>query len=92
MIADDAALVREGVALLLAENGIEVVARVNDGQALLACVPDAHPDVALVDIRMPPTHTDEGLRAAAQIRAQYPDTAVLVLFPAPRATLRPAID
>ena len=79
VIADDAALVREGVALLLAENGVEVVARVGDGQALLACVRDAHPDVALVDIRMPPTHTDEGLRAAAQIRAQHPDTAVLVL-------------
>ena len=79
VIADDAALVREGVALLLAENGVEVVARVADGEALLGCVRDAHPDVALVDIRMPPTHTDEGLRAAAQIRAQHPDTAVLVL-------------
>ena len=79
VIADDAALVREGVALLLAENGVDVVARVADGQALLACVRDAHPDVALVDIRMPPTHTDEGLRAAAQIRAEHPDTAVLVL-------------
>lgn len=79
VIADDAALVREGVALLLAENGVEVVARVADGQALLACVRDDHPDVALVDIRMPPTHTDEGLRAAAQIRAEHPATAVLVL-------------
>jgi DNA-binding NarL/FixJ family response regulator len=79
VIADDAALVREGVALLLAENGVEVVARVADAQALLACVRDDHPDVALVDIRMPPTHTDEGLRAAAQIRAEHPDTAVLVL-------------
>ena len=79
VIADDAALVRDGVALLLAENGVEVVARVADGQALLACVRDDHPDVALVDIRMPPTHTDEGLRAAAQIRAEHPDTAVLVL-------------
>ncbi len=79
VIADDAALVREGVALLLAENGVEVVARVADGQALLACVGDDHPDVALVDIRMPPTYTEEGLRAAAQIRAEHPDTAVLVL-------------
>jgi DNA-binding NarL/FixJ family response regulator len=79
VIADDAALVREGVALLLAENGVDVIARVADGQALLACVRDDHPDVALVDIRMPPTHTDEGLRAAAQIRAEHPDTAVLVL-------------
>jgi DNA-binding NarL/FixJ family response regulator len=79
VIADDAALVREGLALLLAENGVDMIARVADGQALLACVRDHHPDVALVDIRMPPTHTDEGLRAAAQIRAEHPDTAVLVL-------------
>ena len=79
VIADDAALVREGVALLLAENGVEVIARVADAHKLLACVRDDHPDVALVDIRMPPTHTDEGLRAAAQIRAEHPDTAVLVL-------------
>jgi DNA-binding NarL/FixJ family response regulator len=79
VIADDAALVREGIALLLAENGVEVIARVADGQALLACVREAQPDVALVDIRMPPTYTDEGLRAAAQIRAEHPDTAVLVL-------------
>ena len=79
VIADDAALVRDGVALLLAENGVEVIARVADADKLLACVRDDHPDVALVDIRMPPTHTDEGLRAAAQIRAEHPDTAVLVL-------------
>jgi DNA-binding NarL/FixJ family response regulator len=79
VIADDAALIREGVALLLAENGVEVAAQLADGEALLAGVREHHPDVALVDIRMPPTHTDEGLRAAAQIRAQHPDTAVLVL-------------
>ena len=72
VIADDAALIREGVARLLTENGVEVVAQVGDGDALLACVRDLRPDVALVDIRMPPTHTDEGLRAAREIRARYP--------------------
>jgi DNA-binding NarL/FixJ family response regulator len=79
VIADDAAIVRDGVALLLTASGVEVAARVADGQALLACVRDHHPDVALVDIRMPPTHTNEGLQAAAQIRAEHADTAVLVL-------------
>ncbi|MFZ0040862.1 MAG: response regulator transcription factor [Solirubrobacteraceae bacterium] len=79
VIADDAALIREGVALLLADNGVEVAAQVADGEALLASVRQYRPDVALVDIRMPPTHTDEGLRAAAQIRDHHGDTAVLVL-------------
>ena len=79
VIADDAPLIREGVARLLTENGVEVVDRVGDGDAVLESVRDLHPDVALVDIRMPPTHTDEGLRAAREIRLRYPDTAVLVL-------------
>jgi DNA-binding NarL/FixJ family response regulator len=79
VIADDAALVREGVARLLTENGLEVVEQVGDGDALLRSVRDHRPDAALVDIRMPPTHTDEGLRAAQEIRLRYPDTAVLVL-------------
>jgi len=79
VIADDAVLVREGVARLLTENGLEVVDQVGDADALLASVRDRRPDVALVDIRMPPTHTDEGLRAARVIRARYPETAVLVL-------------
>jgi DNA-binding NarL/FixJ family response regulator len=79
VIADDAALIREGVAHVLTESGFEVVAQVGDADALLASVRDTRPDVALVDIRMPPTHTDEGLRAARQIRLQYPETAVLVL-------------
>jgi DNA-binding NarL/FixJ family response regulator len=79
VIADDAPLVREGVARLLAENGVEVVAQVADADTLVACVRDLRPDVALVDIRMPPTHTDEGLRAARDIRSRYPNTAVLVL-------------
>src|SRR5256885_15261247 len=79
VIADDAPLIREGVARLLTENSVEVVAQVEDGDALLLCVRDLRPDVALVDVRMPPTHTDEGLRAAREIRSQYPGTAVLVL-------------
>src|SRR6266480_4641969 len=79
VIADDAPLIREGVARLLVENGVEVVDRVGDADAVLTSVRDLRPDVALVDIRMPPTHTDEGLRAAREIRSRYPDTAVLVL-------------
>ena len=79
VIADDAPLIREGVARLLTENGVEVVDRVGDADAVLESVRDLRPDVALVDIRMPPTHTDEGLRAAREIRLRYPDTAVLVL-------------
>ena len=79
VIADDAPLIREGVARLLMENGVEVVDQVGDADAALASVRDKHPDVALVDIRMPPTHTDEGLHAAREIRSRYPGTAVLVL-------------
>jgi serine/threonine-protein kinase len=79
VIADDAALIREGVAQLLMKSGLDVVDQVGDADALLVSVRDHHPDVALVDIRMPPTHTDEGLRAAAEIRLRYPETAVLVL-------------
>ena len=79
VIADDAPLIREGVARLLTENGVEVVAQVGDAEALLARVRDLRPDVAIVDVRMPPTHTDEGLRAAHEIRSRYPETAVLVL-------------
>ncbi|HET7129928.1 MAG TPA: response regulator transcription factor [Gaiellaceae bacterium] len=79
VIADDASLVREGVARLLMDNGVNVVDQVGDADALLRSVRDRGPEIALVDIRMPPTHTDEGLRAARQIRSQYPATAVLVL-------------
>ena len=79
VIADDAPLIREGVARLLTDNDVEVIGQVGDADALLRAVRDLHPDVALVDIRMPPTHTDEGLRAAGEIRSRYPDTAVLVL-------------
>lgn len=79
VIADDAPLIREGVARLLTENGVDVVDQVGDADALLMSVRDLRPDVALVDIRMPPTHTDEGLRAAREIRSHYPGTAVVVL-------------
>jgi DNA-binding NarL/FixJ family response regulator len=79
VIADDAPLIREGVTRLLTDNGVEVVAELGDANALLDSVRDLHPDVALVDVRMPPTHTDEGLRAAHEIRSRYPGTAVLVL-------------
>ena len=79
VIADDAALLREGVARLLTESGLKVVDQVGDADALLVSVRDSRPDVALVDIRMPPTHTDEGLRAAQEIRSRFPETAVLVL-------------
>jgi DNA-binding NarL/FixJ family response regulator len=79
VIADDAPLIREGVARLLTEHGVEVVDQVGDGDAALASVRDLRPDVALVDIRMPPTHTNEGLLAAREIRSRYPETAVLVL-------------
>jgi DNA-binding NarL/FixJ family response regulator len=79
VIADDAPLIREGIARLLAESGIEVVDQIGDAGALLRSVRDLRPDVALVDIRMPPTHTDEGLRAAREIRSRHPGTAVLVL-------------
>jgi DNA-binding NarL/FixJ family response regulator len=79
VIADDAPLVREGVARLLTENGVDVVDQVGDADALLRSVCALGPEIALVDIRMPPTHTDEGLRAAREIRSRYPDTAVLVL-------------
>jgi len=79
VIADDAPLIREGLASLLTENGVEVVAQVGDADGLLARVRDLRPDVAIVDVRMPPTHTDEGLRAAREIRSRYPETAVVVL-------------
>jgi DNA-binding NarL/FixJ family response regulator len=79
VIADDAVLVREGIAHLLMESGLEVVDQVGDADALLLSVRDTRPDIALVDIRMPPTHTDEGLHAAREIRSRYPETAVLVL-------------
>jgi DNA-binding NarL/FixJ family response regulator len=79
VIADDAVLVRSGLAALLAEHDIEVAGQAADGPSLLALVEDLDPDAALVDIRMPPTHTTEGIAAAKEIRARHPDIAVLVL-------------
>ena len=79
VIADDSALLREGLARLLAEAGIEVVGQARTANELLLKVRSYHPEVAIVDIRMPPTQTDEGIRAAREIRAQHPETGVLVL-------------
>lgn len=79
VLADDSLLLREGIARLLEEAGFEVVAQAGDAEDLVRKVGGHKPDVAIVDVRMPPTHTDEGLRAAAQIRARHPGTGVLVL-------------
>jgi DNA-binding NarL/FixJ family response regulator len=79
VIADDAALVRDGVAALLRDHGVEVAATAGDATELHEAVARHLPDVALVDIRMPPTFTDEGLAAAERIRAGFPDVGVLVL-------------
>jgi DNA-binding NarL/FixJ family response regulator len=79
VIADDAMLLREGTARLLEGAGLDVVGKADDAQKLLRIVASEHPDVAIVDIRMPPTFTDEGLVAAEAIRAAYPDVGVLVL-------------
>ena len=78
VIAEDAALFREGLVRLLTERGHRVVAAVADDQALLDAVAADRPDVAVVDIRMPPTHSDEGLRAALELRRDHPGTGVLV--------------
>jgi DNA-binding NarL/FixJ family response regulator len=79
VIADDSVLLREGLSRLLEESGFEVAGQAGDAEDLLRKVGAHHPDVAVVDVRMPPTHTDEGLRAAHRIRAEHADTAVLVL-------------
>jgi len=79
VIAEDAALFRAGLVRLLEDRGHQVCAEAGDGDALLAAVARHHPDVAVVDIRMPPTHTDEGLRAAIRLRQDHPGTGVLVL-------------
>ncbi len=78
VIAEDSAIMRAGLAQLLADRGHEVCAEVADGDALLAAVAEHRPDVTIVDIRMPPTHTDEGLRAAIALRRDYPQTGVLL--------------
>jgi serine/threonine-protein kinase len=79
VVADDTLLTREGVVALLRSGGVDVVGQAADASALLHLVRAHRPDVCVVDIRMPPTHTDEGLVAAATIRSEFPDTGVLVL-------------
>jgi DNA-binding NarL/FixJ family response regulator len=79
VIADDVMLVRSGIARLLTDRGVDVVGEACDAAELLRLIALQRPDVAIVDIRMPPTHTDEGLVAARRIRTEYPATAVVVL-------------
>ncbi|MEH1017490.1 response regulator transcription factor [Micromonospora sp. CPCC 206060] len=79
VIADDAVLLREGLIRLLTESGHDVVAAVGDGDALVEAVVTHRPDVSVVDVRMPPSHTDEGLRAAVEARRRVPRTPILVL-------------
>jgi DNA-binding NarL/FixJ family response regulator len=86
VVADDAGLLREGLSRLLAEVGFDVVGTAGDEASLLALVDAARPDVAIVDIRMPPTYTDEGLRAARRIRSDHSGTGVLVLSQYVRVT------
>jgi DNA-binding NarL/FixJ family response regulator len=78
VIAEDNVLLRDGIKLLLADHGIEVAAAVGTAEELLVAVADHRPDIVIADVRMPPGHTDEGIRAALTIRESYPDVAVLV--------------
>jgi DNA-binding NarL/FixJ family response regulator len=86
VIAEDSVLLREGLARLLEDEGFEVVGRAGDADDLLLKVRSYSPDIAVVDVRMPPTHTDEGARAAVTIRDQYPDVGVLLLSQVIEAT------
>jgi DNA-binding NarL/FixJ family response regulator len=79
VIAEDSVLLRDGLTRMLTGGGFEVVAAVPDAGQLLQAVAEHQPDLALIDVRMPPTHTDEGIRAALVIRRQHPDVALLVL-------------
>jgi DNA-binding NarL/FixJ family response regulator len=79
ILADDSVLLREGLARMLVDSGFEVVAQVGDAGALLAAVDADPPDVCIIDIRMPPTNTTEGLQAALQLRVRHPSVALLVL-------------
>jgi DNA-binding NarL/FixJ family response regulator len=78
-IAEDSVLLREGLARLLGDAGFDVIARCRDADELRQVLKSEQPDVVIVDIRLPPTHTDEGLQAAVEIRADHPEVAVLVL-------------
>src|SRR5262249_14960445 len=79
VVADDAVLLREGLVRLLAENGHDVVAAVGDGPSFVDAAVALRPDVSVVDVRMPPSHTDEGLRAAVEVRRQVPGAPIVVL-------------
>jgi DNA-binding NarL/FixJ family response regulator len=79
VIAEDSVLLRAGLTRLLADEGETVIAAVGDGDALVDAVARHQPDLAVVDVRMPPTHTDEGIRAALEIRRQWPQVGILVL-------------
>jgi DNA-binding NarL/FixJ family response regulator len=79
VVADDSVILREGLSRLLVEAGFEVVGQAADAAELLEQIEATGPDVAIVDIRMPPTHTDEGLQAAAEIRERHPSVGILVL-------------
>src|SRR3954467_12319208 len=80
VIADDSLLIRDGLASLLREAAVEVVAQSDSADDLVRKVGSHRPDVAIIDIRMPPTHTDEGLRAAEEIRRRYPAVGILILL------------
>jgi DNA-binding NarL/FixJ family response regulator len=90
VVADDVMLTREGITRLLTDAGVDVVGEAGDAASLLRAVRMTQPDAAIVDIRMPPTHTDEGLVAAQQIRAEHPATGVLILsqYVEPRYAMR----
>jgi DNA-binding NarL/FixJ family response regulator len=79
VIADDSVLLREGLARVLSENGFEVVRQVGDANGLLHAVATERPDLAVVDVRMPPSYTDEGTQAALELRERYPELRILVL-------------
>jgi DNA-binding NarL/FixJ family response regulator len=78
VIAEDSAVLRDGLTHLLAAHGHDVVGAVGDGPSVISAVASQHPDLAILDVRMPPTHTDEGLRAALEVRRDHPDVGVLV--------------
>ncbi len=79
IVADDSVLLREGLVRLLAENGHDVVAQVGDGPSFVTAVRELRPDASIVDVRMPPSHTDEGLRAAVAVRRELPGAPILML-------------
>ncbi|HEU4793786.1 MAG TPA: response regulator transcription factor [Nitrolancea sp.] len=79
VIAEDSVLLREGIARLLTEVGFDVVARVGDGPSLIAAIEEYRPDISIVDVRMPPSHRDEGLRSAIEARRRVPGSPILIL-------------